>query len=115
MIEYTDSLNLNAHTAEDPNRTFANALEIIPITSVLNRAPDDRLKHSSTNCPKCKSPTISGIKNAGDLLDLNDKRDFCSDVQRILHEEKCVIKLQTIILNYNQDELSNFQLELNIV
>jgi hypothetical protein len=109
MDELPNSSNLNA-PSEPSAAQVGNAVKIIAISSRtdLGLAPHIR-------CPNCNSLVIVDTRNADDVLDPNGKRHFCSDVDRILHEEKCVINLQSLIQDYNQAELSNFQLELNLV
>lgn len=100
MIEYTDSLNLNAPIVEDSNRANAGVAN----TTVLNNTSGNPLR-----CPRCRSLIIIDTRNAADLLDLNMKRHFCSNVDRILHEVQCVTEIQQIIEYYNQCELSSFR------
>jgi hypothetical protein len=111
MTDYKDPSNLSHSTASVEQA----AVNIKLIRSTLKRLHRKEPETSHIHCPKCRSLTISCTKNSDDLLDPNGKRHFCSDVDRILHEEEWVIILQSLIQDYNQAELSNFQLELNLV
>ncbi len=106
MDEFTNARHLNA-TCDSWATSIAKAIKIKPHSSSTGFA-------QHTFCPNCKSQTIGGSLNSSDLLDLNWKRHFCSDPDRIAHEEKCVTQVQKIIEYYNRRELSSFQLELNI-
>jgi hypothetical protein len=66
-----------------------------------------------THCPNCKSQIIVSL-NSSNPLDLNWKRHFCSDPDRLAHEVGCVTQLQNIIEYYNRRELSSFQLGLKM-
>jgi hypothetical protein len=48
-------------------------------------------------------------------LDLNRKRHFCSDIDKIAHECKIVDYVKKIIDDFNKTELTSFELELRIV
>jgi hypothetical protein len=87
----------------------AEALRIENIASTPNRS------ESRTRCAQCNSQVLVMNEYSRDLLDLNRKRHFCNDVDRILHEEKCVIRLQRIVEYYNRTEFSSHQLEMSIV
>jgi hypothetical protein len=70
-------------------------------------------------CLRCKSSIIidSKILDAHSTfipLDLNHKRHICSGAERILHEEKVVKKIQSIIKKANDIELASFELRLVI-
>jgi hypothetical protein len=108
LIEYTNSRDINHRSIEYQEKTStANAVRIESIASKFVKEKDA----SHIRCQKCKAiNTLDG----DDLLDLNGKRHFCEDPDRIAHEEKCVTQLKKIIQNYNQRELSSFQLELRM-
>jgi hypothetical protein len=103
MIKNTDSLNLNAPIA-DPNRAnrIANTEEITNLSNSIGH-----------RCSKCKSLSNINARNVAGFPDPNGKRHFCSDVDRILFEEECVIEIQKILNHYNK-QLSSFQLELKM-
>lgn len=109
MTEYTNSREINHRSTEYQERTSAaNAVRIDSITSKLVKKEKNA---SHIRCQRCKSiNTFDG----DDLLDLNEKRHFCEDPDRIAHEVKCLTQIQKIIEYYNRRELSSFQLELNI-
>lgn len=70
-------------------------------------------------CFKCNSPIDFNSKVVDEKgnfipLDSNHKRHICSPVDRILHEEKIVRKIQSIIKKANDVELVSFQLGLVI-
>jgi hypothetical protein len=70
-------------------------------------------------CLRCKSSITYDSKIVDEQsnvipLDLNRKRHICSAVDRILHEEKIVKKIQSIIKKANDVELISFQLGLVI-
>jgi hypothetical protein len=48
-------------------------------------------------------------------LDLNHKRHFCCDADKIVHECMTVERIKKIIEYMNNTELSSFELELGIV
>jgi hypothetical protein len=104
MIEFTDSTNLNA-----PTTPIAKAVKIISISSRMDIGLAPHIR-----CPNCKSQVVVGSLNSSDLLDLNWKRHFCDDADRIKHEENCVIEIQKFIEHYNRRELSSFQLGLKM-
>ena len=100
--------DINHRSNEYQEKTSAaNAVRIDSITSKFVKKGNA----SHVRCQKCKS--INRF-DGDDLLDLNGKRHFCSDPDRITHEEECVTQLKKIIEYYNRRELSSFQLELNI-
>jgi hypothetical protein len=108
MIKYTNSRDINFRSIEYQERTpTANAVRIDAITSKLVNEKDV----SHFRCQKCKA--IITLDD-DDLLDLNGKRHFCHGVDRIMHEENCVIEIQKVIEYYNRKEFSGIQLELNI-
>jgi hypothetical protein len=108
MDEFTTSTILNVPSGRDSSRTtIAKAVKIISSRTDIGLAPNIR-------CPYCKSQVIVGSLNSIDLLDLNGKRHFCEDPDRIAHEIKCVKQIQKIIEYYNRRELSSFQVEVNI-
>jgi hypothetical protein len=84
---------------------------------------DSNNQHFSENdyarCSRCKSSIIIDSKILDEHstfipLDLNHKRHICSGAERILHEEKVVKKIQSIIKKANDVELVSFQLGLVI-
>jgi hypothetical protein len=109
MIKYKNSRDKNHRSIEyQEKRSAANAVRIDSITSKLVKKEKNA---SHVRCQKCKS--INAL-DGDDLLDLNGKRHFCEDPDRIADEVKCVTQIQQIIEYYNRRELSSFQLELNI-
>jgi hypothetical protein len=104
MTEFTNSKNLNA-----PTTPIAKAVKIISISSRMDIGLAPHIR-----CPNCKSQVVVGSLNSSDLLDLNWKRHFCDDADRIKHEENCVIEIQKFIEHYNRRELSSFQLGLKM-
>jgi hypothetical protein len=75
---------------------------------------------SISGCGHCSAYVIidSTIKDQnGDCitLDLNQKRHFCSDSDKILHEGNTVEHVKKLIEAINKTELSSFELELRIV
>jgi hypothetical protein len=109
-MELTNPANLNAPTGGDSSTTTnAKAVKIISISSRMNIEVATHVR-----CPNCKSQVVVGSLDSSDLLDLNWKRHFCDDADRIKHEEKCVTKIQKIIEYYNRLELSSFQLGLKM-
>jgi hypothetical protein len=109
LIDYTNSRDINHRSIEYQEKTLtANTVRIDSITSKIFKYKKDA---SYIRCQRCRA--INSV-DGDDLLDLNGKRHFCCDADRIAHEEKCVTQIQKIIGHYNHRELSNFQLELNI-
>jgi len=106
MHEFTNTRNLNA-TCDSCATPIAKPVKIISISSRMDQVA------THVRCPNCKSQTVVGSSNSGDLLDRNGKRHLCRGADRIEHEEKCVVEIQKIIEFYNRRELSSFQLELN--
>ena len=77
----------------------------------------DHSKKDNARCFNCKSSIIFDSKILDEHskfipLDMNHKRHICSGVERILHEEKVVKKIQRILKKANDIELSSFQLRL---
>ncbi|MDQ6668763.1 MAG: hypothetical protein M3Y53_11150 [Thermoproteota archaeon] len=109
MIKYTNSRDINFRSIGYQEKTStAAAVRIDSITSKLVKKEKDA---SHFGCLKCKAITTL---DGDDLLDLNGKRHFCEDPDRMDHEEKCVIQIQKIIEYYNRRELSSFQLGLKM-
>src|SRR5437660_6731456 len=107
MIKYTNSGDINHRSIEyQQNTSTANVVRIDPITSTLVKKEK---KLADIHCKKCKS-----INTFDNILDSDGKRHFCRGVDRIAHEENCVIEILKFIEYYNRRELSSFQLELNI-
>lgn len=107
MDEFTNARNLNA-TWDLWATPIVKAVKINSISSRMD------IEVETLRYPNCKSQVIIESLNSSDLLDLNRKRHFSDDIDRIVHEEKCVIDIQKIIEYYNRCELSSFQVELNI-
>jgi hypothetical protein len=71
-------------------------------------------------CKSCNSliiydPTKREENGEYTKLDLNCKRHFCSDIDKIEHECKIIDHVKRIIDNINKMELTSFELELKIV
>lgn len=70
-------------------------------------------------CKHCNSLIIYDPANReedGDtVLDLNHKRHFCSNTDKIVHECQTVEHVKKLIDGINKTELSSFELELRIV
>jgi hypothetical protein len=113
MMDIRKSSDLSHARPDDvhisDNAIASEALRIENIASKPNRS------ESRTRCARCNSQVLVMNDYSRDLLDLNRKRHFCNDVDRILHEEKCVIRLQSILEYYNQTEFSSQQVEMGIV
>ena len=107
MIEYKNSGDINHRSIEYQEKiSTANAVRIDSITSKLVKNDESHI-----HCRRCKCIiALDGV----DLLDVQGKRHFCRDAERIVHEERCVAEIQEIIEYYNRRELSSFQVELNI-
>jgi hypothetical protein len=77
----------------------------------------DYSKKYDSRCFKCNSLVIFNAKIVDEEsniipLDLNRKRHICSAADRIIHEEKIVKDIQSIIEKANDVELVSFQLRL---
>jgi hypothetical protein len=104
MGKFTNPTNLYA-----PSTPIANAVKIKSLSSRMDIEVAPHVR-----CPNCKSQVVIGSLNSSDLLDLNWKRHFCDDADRIKHEENCVIEIQKFIEHCNRRELSSFQLGLKM-
>jgi hypothetical protein len=76
-------------------------------------------RNSDNRCKNCNAFLIydSAIVDSNGKcapLDLNHKRHFCCDAERIVHECAIVKSLQKIVKDTNNTELLSFELELRI-
>ncbi len=86
----------------------------------LSSSTNNSINKSICRCDRCNAYLIvdSAIKDQNRkfiVLDLDQKRHFCCDSDKILHEGHTVEYLQKIIDYTNKRELSSFKLELRIV